>query len=272
MELKLSLARFGSCCSCVSALTDFKGYHQFVYWDDFIFMQREPWFDRKVLTAKSIGALLMNCFPWHVSNSLPRCNGSSCAPFNFAPWKRLSRSNQICRFVFFPLFCRKDDRGQRFWLEKPAIDWMHHIDLKRRIIIWAAFDFPELSYPDFGLLSILREWKDGISLLRRTSSQSGAPWCTEPPLGSLPRATALCSTPATSRRGNTTPRTYQWLPTQVSQTSTGGVAAKQCRHWHVLCSQSGNIYLSQRCLLFQRLLQPKFCAMCIYQRGWLWPV
>lgn len=96
---------------------------------------------------------------------------------------------------------------------------MQHIDLKERIIIWVAFDFPDLPYPDFGLLNILREWKDGTSLLRRTSYQSGAPWCTEPPLGSLPRATALYSMPVTSRRENITPHTYQWLPTQVSQTS-----------------------------------------------------
>lgn len=79
------------------------------------------------------------------------------------------------------------------------------------------------SWPALSGIRITRhssEWKDGISLLRRTSYQSGAPWCTEPPLGSLPRATALYSMPVPSRRGNTTPRTYQWLLTQVSQTST----------------------------------------------------
>lgn len=80
--------------------------------------------------------------------------------------------------------------------------------------IW--FSWPALS--GFRITKHSSEWKDGISLLRRTSFLSGAPWCTEPPLGSLPRATALCSMPATSRRGNTTPHTYQWLPTQVSQT------------------------------------------------------
>lgn len=80
--------------------------------------------------------------------------------------------------------------------------------------IW--FSWPAQS--GFRITQHSSEWKDGISLLRRTSYQSGAPWCTEPPLGSLPRATALCSTPVTSRRGNTTLRTYQWLPTQVSET------------------------------------------------------
>lgn len=80
--------------------------------------------------------------------------------------------------------------------------------------IW--FSWPTLS--GFRITQHSSEWKDGISLLRRTSYQSGAPWCTEPPLGSLPRATALYSMPVTSRRENITPRTYQWLPTQVSQT------------------------------------------------------
>lgn len=75
--------------------------------------------------------------------------------------------------------------------------------------------FPDLS--GFGIT--FSAWKDGISLLRRISCRSAAPWCTEPPLGSLPRATAPCSMPVTSRRGNITPRTYQWLPTQVSQSS-----------------------------------------------------
>lgn len=92
---------------------------------------------------------------------------------------------------------------------------MQHIDLEERINIWVAFDFPDFS--GFGI--ILSAWKDGISLLRRISCRSAAPWCTEPPLGSLPRATAPCSMPVTSRRGNITPRTYQWLPTQVSQSS-----------------------------------------------------
>lgn len=118
-----------------------------------------------------------------------------------------------------PPFGRKDDRGLRLWLgKKPAIDWMQHTDLKEGIIIWVAFDFPDIPYPDFGLLQHSPEWRDGISRLRRTSCRSGAPWCTEPPRGSLPRATALSSTPVTSRRGNITPRTYRWLPTQVSQT------------------------------------------------------
>lgn len=76
--------------------------------------------------------------------------------------------------------------------------------------------FPDLS----GFRITFSGWKDGILLLRRISCRSAAPWCTEPPLGSLPRATALCSMPVTSRRGNITPRTYQWLPTQVSQSST----------------------------------------------------
>lgn len=94
---------------------------------------------------------------------------------------------------------------------------MQHIDLEERIIIWLAFDFffPDLS--GFGIT--FSAWKDGISRLRRISCRSAAPWCTEPPLGSLPRATAPCSMPVTSRRGNITPRTYQWLPTQVSQRS-----------------------------------------------------
>lgn len=57
---------------------------------------------------------------------------------------------------------RKDDRGLRFWLEKPAIDWMQHIDTRERIIIWVAFDFPDLPYPDFGLLNILRNGRTGF--------------------------------------------------------------------------------------------------------------
>lgn len=120
--------------------------------------------------------------------------------------------------IALDFFDRKDGRGLRLWLEKPAIYWMQHIDTKERIIIWAAFDFPDLS--GFRITTHSSEWKDGISLLRRTSFQSGAPWCTEPLLGSLPRPTTLCSMPVTSRRGNTTPHTYRWLPTQVSQTFT----------------------------------------------------
>lgn len=119
---------------------------------------------------------------------------------------------------------RKDDRRLRFWLtQKPAaaLAWEQHIDLsKKGIIIWVAFDFSDLPYPELGLFQHSSEWKDGISPLRRTSCQSGAPWCTEPPLGSLPRAIALCSMPVTSRRGNTIPLTYRWLLTQVSASST----------------------------------------------------
>lgn len=73
-------------------------------------------------------------------------------------------ANENCFFSFG----RKDDRGLRFWLGKPTIDWMQHIDLKERIIIWVAFDFPDLPCPDFGLLNILRNGRTGFR-------RSGAP-------------------------------------------------------------------------------------------------
>lgn len=54
-------------------------------------------------------------------------------------------------------FDRKDDPELRFWLEKPAIDWMQHIDTDRGKkdyfmgCMW--FFFPPLPpYLDFGLL------------------------------------------------------------------------------------------------------------------------
>ncbi|MEQ2214801.1 hypothetical protein XENOCAPTIV_020488, partial [Xenoophorus captivus] len=98
---------------------------------------------------------------------------------------------------------------------------MQHIDSEGKGLFYGfASDFHDLPRPDFGLLNIPAEWKDGILLLRRTSFRSGAPWCTEPPLGSLPRATAPCSTRVTSHQGSTTRHTYRWLPTQVSRKST----------------------------------------------------
>lgn len=72
-------------------------------------------------------------------------------------------------------FDRKDDRGLRFWLEKPAIDWMQHIDLKERIIIWAAFDFPDLPYPEFGLLDILRNGRTGFRCSGAPPIRAGRP-------------------------------------------------------------------------------------------------
>lgn len=50
---------------------------------------------------------------------------------------RLS-SNENCLFFF--CFYRKDDLGLRR-RGKPGIDWMQHIDLEERIIIWVAFEF-----------------------------------------------------------------------------------------------------------------------------------
>lgn len=89
-----------------------------------------------------------------------------------------------CALIFFFLimkialisrFDRKDDRGLRFWLEKPAIDWMQHIDLKERIIIWVAFDFPDLPYPDFGLLDILRNGRTGFRCSGAPPIRAGRP-------------------------------------------------------------------------------------------------
>lgn len=39
---------------------------------------------------------------------------------------------------------------------------MQYIDLQERIIIWVAFDFPGLHFPDFGLLRILRDGRTGF--------------------------------------------------------------------------------------------------------------
>lgn len=44
------------------------------------------------------------------------------------------------KISLFFCFYRKDDLGLRRW-GKPGIDWMQHIDLEERIIIWVAFDF-----------------------------------------------------------------------------------------------------------------------------------
>lgn len=70
---------------------------------------------------------------------------------------------------------RKDDWGLRFWLEKPAIDWMQHIDTRERIIIWVAFDFPDLPYPDFGLLNILRNGRTGFRCSGAPPFRAGRP-------------------------------------------------------------------------------------------------
>lgn len=124
-------------------------------------------------------------------------------------------------FVFFFFLWQKRWSGATF-LAGEACDRLnatHRSEGKDYYMGCIWFSWPALS--GFRITKHSSEWKDGISLLRRTSYQSGAPWCTEPLLGSLPRATALYSMPVTSRRGNTTPRTYQWLPTQVSETSTG---------------------------------------------------
>lgn len=127
--------------------------------------------------------------------------------------------------------------------------------------IW--FSWPALS--GFRITKHSSEWKDGISLLRRTSFLSGAPWCTEPPLGSLPRATALCSMPATSRRENTTPHTYQWLPTQVSQTYNVCVSPTQqyCFSFFfffliLLCHKASCAFISPN---------TRRCRACIWSRS-----
>lgn len=39
---------------------------------------------------------------------------------------------------------------------------MQHINLEERILIWVAFDFPELPHPDFGLLCLLRNGRTGF--------------------------------------------------------------------------------------------------------------
>lgn len=71
---------------------------------------------------------------------------------------------------------RKDDRGLlRFWLGKPAIDWMQHLDLTARIILWVAFDFPGLPYPDFGLLNILRNGRTGFRCSGAPPIRAGRP-------------------------------------------------------------------------------------------------
>lgn len=90
---------------------------------------------------------------------------------------RAKRSLLIIKFalILFFSFDRKDDRGLRFWLEKPAIDWMQHIDLKERIIIWVAFDFPDLPYPDFGLLNILRNGRTGFRCSGAPPIRAGRP-------------------------------------------------------------------------------------------------
>lgn len=72
-------------------------------------------------------------------------------------------------------FDRKDERGLRFWLEKPAIDWMQHIDTKERIIWWVAFDFPDLPYPDFGLFHIPRNGRTGFRCSGPPSFRAGRP-------------------------------------------------------------------------------------------------
>ena len=72
-------------------------------------------------------------------------------------------------------FDRKDDRGLRFWLDKPAVDWMQHIDLKERIIIWVAFDFPDLPHPEFGLLNIPRNGRTGFRLSGAPPIRAGRP-------------------------------------------------------------------------------------------------
>lgn len=134
--------------------------------------------------------------------------------------------------------------------------------------IW--FSWPAQS--GFRITQHSSEWKDGISLLRRTSYQSGAPWCTEPPLGSLPRATALYSMPVTSRRGNTTPRTYQWLPTQVSKTIYWGFVTEVCSNWSVFLYHQ-QLSVSILAVVSNAPLKPlryKVCAF-ISMNNRLWP-
>ncbi len=52
---------------------------------------------------------------------------------------------------------------------------MQHIDLKERIIIWVAFDFPDLPYPDFGLLDILRNGRTGFRCSGAPPIRAGRP-------------------------------------------------------------------------------------------------
>lgn len=150
--------------------------------------------------------------------------------------------------VWFSFLIQKRWSGATF-LAGEACDRLnatHRSEGKDYYMGYIWFSWPTLS--GFRITQHSSEWKDEISLLRRTSYQSGAPWCTEPPLGSLPRATALYSMPVTSRRENITPRTYQWLPTQVSRTYPT-LASSQCSWWNVY-SHSGNIHPSQSWLLF----------------------
>lgn len=52
---------------------------------------------------------------------------------------------------------------------------MQHIDLKERIIIWVAFDFPDLPYPEFGLLDILRNGRTGFRCSGAPPIRAGRP-------------------------------------------------------------------------------------------------
>lgn len=52
---------------------------------------------------------------------------------------------------------------------------MQHIDPKERIIIWVAFDFPDLPYPDFGLLNILRNGRTGFRCSGAPPIRAGRP-------------------------------------------------------------------------------------------------
>lgn len=126
--------------------------------------KRKPGYDRKAVN----GAELIICFLWHFVGAILHCQYfASCNSFPFVLLMKIA--------LISVSFDRKDDRGLRFWLGKPAIDWMQHIDLKERIIIWVAFDFPDLPYPDFGLLNILRNGRTGFRCSGAPPIRAGRP-------------------------------------------------------------------------------------------------
>lgn len=90
--------------------------------------------------------------------------------------------------------------------------------IKGIICIWLPETFGASGfYFGFGIYRFFSPgWKAEISLHRTTSWRSGARWFTAPRLGWRQAATAPCSTPLTSSRGNTTHPTSPWVRTQVS--------------------------------------------------------